>query len=198
MLARILTGWGIRPRNGRGGNAYGFYFDPRRHDFSDKIFLGRSIKGGVQLAFLALGGWDTHINQGATQGQLANHLKPLGEGLAALVTGLGPTYRDTVILVISEFGRTVRENGNAGTDHGHGNVMWVMGGAVRGGKVYGDWPGLAEKNLYQKRDLAVTTDFRSAIGTVLGRHLRLDDRQLEVVFPAMPGANRNIDSLIRA
>lgn len=167
---------------------------------NDTERLGALMAGssGVQLAFLALGGWDTHVNQGAAQGQLANHLKPLSEGLAALATGLGPTYQDTVILVISEFGRTVRENGNAGTDHGHGNVMWVMGGAVQGGKVYGEWPGLAEENLYQGRDLAVTTDFRSAIGTVLAHHLRLDDRQLSGVFPEMPNARREIETIIKS
>ncbi len=152
----------------------------------------------VQLAFLALGGWDTHVNQGASQGQLANHLKPLADGLAALAQGLGPTFSDTVILVISEFGRTVRENGNAGTDHGHGNVMWVMGGGVQGSKVYGEWPGLAEESLYQGRDLAVTTDFRSVLGAVMLHHLRLDVHQVERVLPGMPIANPGLAKLIRA
>jgi len=137
----------------------------------------------IQLAFLAVGGWDTHINQGATTGQLANHLRPLGDGLSRLARNLGDAYRDTMIVVMSEFGRTVRENGNGGTDHGHGNVMWVMGGAVRGGRVYGNWPGLAEENLYQGRDLAVTTDFREVIGAVLTRHLKLDGQRVAAVFP---------------
>ena len=137
----------------------------------------------IQLAFMAVGGWDTHVNQGASAGQLANHLKPLGDGLANLARQLGAAYGDTAIVVMSEFGRTVRENGNGGTDHGHGNVMWVMGGAVRGGKVYGKWPGLSEENLYQGRDLAITTDFREVIATVLARHLKLDGRKLAGVFP---------------
>ncbi len=95
----------------------------------------------VTLAFMALGGWDTHVNQGSSKGQLARNLEQLGKGLAALQTELGSTYADTTILVMSEFGRTVHENGNGGTDHGHGNVMWVLGGGIRGGRVYGDWRG---------------------------------------------------------
>ncbi len=137
----------------------------------------------TQLGFLALGGWDTHVNQGNSQGPLARKLKPLGEGLATLVQELGPLYSDTMILVMSEFGRTVKENGNGGTDHGHGNVMWVLGGDVRGGQVYGEWPGLDESELYQKRDLAVTTDFRDAIATVLEGHLGVNQNQLAQIFP---------------
>ncbi|MHB8743288.1 MAG: DUF1501 domain-containing protein [Sulfuricaulis sp.] len=137
----------------------------------------------IQLAFLAVGGWDTHVNQGTTTGQLANHLRPLADGLAGLAQNLGAAYGDTTIIVISEFGRTVHENGNGGTDHGHGNVMWLMGGDIHGGKVYGKWPGLSTENLYQGRDLAVTTDFREVIGTVLARHLNLDEQQLAAVFP---------------
>jgi uncharacterized protein (DUF1501 family) len=140
----------------------------------------------IQLAFFGLSGWDTHVREGATEGQLANHLKPLGEGLAQLRSGLGDTYGHTVILVISEFGRTARENGNGGTDHGHGNAMWVMGGPVSGGKVYGQWPGLDEDNLHEQRDLAVTTDFRTVIAGVLTRHLKLDAPQIASVFPGAP------------
>jgi uncharacterized protein (DUF1501 family) len=151
---------------------------------------------GVQLAFFDLGGWDTHVNQGTSQGQLANHLKPLADGLAVLARGLGAAYGNTVILVMSEFGRTVRENGNRGTDHGHGNVMWVMGGPVKGGRVYGAWPGLAEDALYQQRDLAVTTDFRSAVALVLERHLRLDKHALDLVFPGAPPPAAAITGLV--
>ncbi len=142
----------------------------------------------IQLAFLAVGGWDTHVNQGAATGQLANHLRPLGDGLANLARNLGGAYGDTAIIVMSEFGRTLRENGNGGTDHGHGNVMWVMGGAVRGGKVYGKWPGLSAEDLYQNRDLAVTTDFREVIGAILARHMNLDNRQQAGVFPGFKPA----------
>ncbi len=142
----------------------------------------------IRLAVIGLSGWDTHVNQGNHKGQLANRLRPLGEGLAALARGSGEAWRDTVVLVLSEFGRTVRENGNGGTDHGHGNVIWALGGAVNGGRVYGDWPGLALGQLYQKRDLAVTTDFRSVLAGILERHMRLTDRQLEAVLPNTPPA----------
>jgi uncharacterized protein (DUF1501 family) len=140
----------------------------------------------IQLAFFGLSGWDTHIAQGGAEGQLANHLKGLGDGLAQLRTGLGDVYGHTVVLVISEFGRTAHENGNGGTDHGHGNVMWAMGGPVAGGKVYGDWPGLDEDELHEGRDLAVTADFRSVIGDVLQKHLRIAPEQLTAVFPHRP------------
>ena len=138
----------------------------------------------LRLAFLAVGGWDTHANQGAARGQLAGHLQPLGQGLAALAQGLGPVLEETVVVVMSEFGRTVRQNGNGGTDHGHGNVMWLLGGKVAGGKVHGRWPGLADTALHEGRDLAVTTDFRDVLATVAERHLGLRDRDLATLFPA--------------
>ncbi|MFL6635070.1 MAG: DUF1501 domain-containing protein [Massilia sp.] len=140
----------------------------------------------IQLAFVALGGWDTHANQGAASGQLANRLAPLGQGLAVLAERLGPLFDDTVVVVMSEFGRTARENGNGGTDHGHGNVMWVMGGKVRGGKVYGDWEGVGDAKLNEGRDLPVTTDFRSVLAQISEEHLMLGNKRLEQVFPAMP------------
>ncbi|KGF81882.1 hypothetical protein IA69_09925 [Massilia sp. JS1662] len=140
----------------------------------------------IQLAFVALGGWDTHANQGAATGQLANRLAPLGQGLAVLADRLGPLFDDTVVVVMSEFGRTARENGNGGTDHGHGNVMWVMGGKVRGGKVYGDWEGVGDAKLNEGRDLPVTTDFRSVLAQISEEHLMLGDKRLEQVFPALP------------
>lgn len=137
----------------------------------------------VRLAFLGVGGWDTHANQGASRGQLANHLQPLGSGLATLAQGLGPALDDTVVVVMSEFGRTVRENGNGGTDHGHGNAMWLLGGPVAGGKVHGRWPGLETSALHEGRDLAVTTDFRDVLATLAERHLRLKDGELATLFP---------------
>jgi uncharacterized protein (DUF1501 family) len=152
----------------------------------------------IRVAFMALGGWDTHVSQGAATGQLAGHLKPLADGLSSLATNLGPNYQDTVILVISEFGRTMHENGNGGTDHGHGNVMWVMGGPVKGGKVYGRWPGLATGDLYQERDLAVTTDFREPIAMVLQQHMQFSDSQINRVFPGRPGSTGNVHGLIKA
>lgn len=152
----------------------------------------------IRLAFLSVGGWDTHVNQGASRGQLATHLAALGQGLAALVQGLGPLYQDSVVLVMSEFGRTFRENGNAGTDHGHGNVMWLMGGKVNGGKVHGQWPGLTDADLYQNRDLAITTDFRQVIATVLTRHLQLPDTKLAGVFPDGTGTSSKLSALLNA
>jgi uncharacterized protein (DUF1501 family) len=137
----------------------------------------------IELAFMALGGWDTHVNQGASQGQLAARLQQLGNGLVSLQKGLGNVYKDTTILVMSEFGRTVRENGNGGTDHGYGNVMWVLSGGIRGGKVYGEWPGLSTTQLHEGRDLRVTTDFRDVVITILERQMRLDTAKVSQVFP---------------
>ena len=152
----------------------------------------------IRLAFASLGGWDTHVNQGSHDGQLANRLRPLGAGLAALAQGLGGDWNNTVVVVISEFGRTAHENGNRGTDHGHGNVIWVMGGPVKGGKVYGDWPGLAAAQLYQGRDLAVTTDYRHVLATILERHLRLPDAAMAKVFPGMPAPSGNLAQILAA
>lgn len=135
---------------------------------------------GMQLAFLELGGWDTHVTQ---KGQLDRKLERLGGGLATLASELGEVYGDTAIAVISEFGRTAKENGNKGTDHGRGNAMWLLGGGIRGGRVYGRWPGLAESQLYEKRDLQVTTDFRDAIATLLESHLNLGSDRIARVFP---------------
>jgi uncharacterized protein (DUF1501 family) len=151
----------------------------------------------VQLAFFALGGWDTHANQGAGTGQLANRLAPLGQGLALLAQRLGPMFDDTTIVVMSEFGRTARENGNSGTDHGHGNVMWVLGGGVAGGKVLGDWRGVGNDQLNEGRDLPVTTDFRVVLANIAERHLRLGDSQLVKVFPSLPAMPTNL-RLLRA
>jgi uncharacterized protein (DUF1501 family) len=138
----------------------------------------------VQVGFFALSGWDTHVREGsAAEGVLPVHLRQLGDGLAGFRSGLGSAYADTAILVISEFGRTARENGDGGTDHGHGNVMWALGGAIKGGKVYGKWPGLDDHELHEARDLAVMTDFRSVAGSVLSEHLRLTPADLGAVFP---------------
>ena len=148
----------------------------------------------VQLAFIALGGWDTHANQGAATGQLANRLTPLGIGLATLAQRLGPMFDDTTIVVMSEFGRTARQNGNAGTDHGHAGVMFALGGPVRGGRVYGKWPGLAPEQLYEGRDLALTTDFRRVLGEGVYRHL--GNKHLEVVFPGFESSPQGFLGLL--
>jgi uncharacterized protein (DUF1501 family) len=145
--------------------------------------IARLIKSnvGLEAAFTEIGGWDTHANQGGATGQLANRLKELADGLAAFYRDLGDRMEDVIVLTMSEFGRTARENGNRGTDHGHANVMFAMGGKVRGGKVYGRWPGLASNALYEGRDLALTTDFRLVCGEVLTRHLGHKD--LSRIFP---------------
>jgi uncharacterized protein (DUF1501 family) len=152
----------------------------------------------IRLAFVALGGWDSHVEQGNATGPLANRLRALGDGIAALAQGLGSAWADSAVVVISEFGRTVRENGDGGTDHGHGNAIWVAGGGIKGGRVYGEWPGLSPERLYQRRDLAVTTDFRTAIGVVVDRHLRLPDSRLAGVFPGAPAATPALTAMVPA
>jgi uncharacterized protein (DUF1501 family) len=136
---------------------------------------------GVRVAFADIGGWDHHVNEGSTQGQIANVLGEFSQSIAALWTDLGDLGEDTVNVTMSEFGRTVRENGNRGTDHGHANVMFVLGGPVKGGKVYGRWPGLDPSELYEGRDLAVTTDFRLVLSEVVSRSL--ENKDLQTVFP---------------
>lgn len=147
--------------------------------------LGRLMRGNasLQIAFADLGGWDTHINQGNAEGQLANRLEPLGLGLATLARELGQDWDNTVVLVMSEFGRTIRENGTGGTDHGHGNVMWLLGGKINGGRIHGAWGGLSER--YQDRDVPVLNDYRHILANLLGSHLQLSDSQLASVLPNM-------------
>jgi uncharacterized protein (DUF1501 family) len=137
---------------------------------------------GLEIAFAEAGGWDTHVNQGSSAGQLGTRLDDFGRGIAALARDLGDRMSDIVILTMSEFGRAVAENGNRGTDHGHGNAMMIIGGQnVRGGKVYGRWPGLAREQRYDGRDLAVTTDFRSVFAEVVRTHLGVSDTR--TIFP---------------
>jgi uncharacterized protein (DUF1501 family) len=151
--------------------------------------LGRLLRHepGLRAAFLSVGGWDTHVAQGAARGALADRLRGLAGGLNALAGQLGEQLDHTVIVVLSEFGRTVRQNGTRGTDHGHGNVMWLLGGPVQGGRVAGEWPGLEQSAQHDGRDLAVTTDFRQVLAEVLERHMRLDERALAQVLPDGPG-----------
>ena len=152
--------------------------------FADSLRqLAQLIKAdlGVQVAFADIGGWDHHVNQGATEGQLANVLREFSQSIAAFWTDLGDLGEDTVLVTMSEFGRTARENGNRGTDHGHANAMFVLGGPVKGGKVYGRWPGLDPSQLYEGRDLALTTDFRQVVGEAVTRHL--GNKNLAKVFP---------------
>lgn len=145
----------------------------------------------VRLAVVPVGGWDTHINQGAGTGQLANRFNVLGQSLEALVRNLGDRFADTTILVMSEFGRTLRQNGSGGTDHGRGNVACVIAGlGLARSQVLGEWPGLEQSALNEGRDLAITTDFREVIATVLEQRWRLNDAQLARVLPSMPARRR--------
>jgi uncharacterized protein (DUF1501 family) len=136
---------------------------------------------GLEVAFAESGGWDTHVNQGSVQGQLAARLDDFSRSLAALVIDLGDRMADIVIVTMSEFGRAVNENGNRGTDHGHGNAMLVIGAGVRGGRIYGRWPGLAADRRFEGRDLAVTTDFRDVFGEIVVRHMGLTNAA--TIFP---------------
>ena len=141
--------------------------------------IARLIKAdvGVEVAFADIGGWDHHSNE---TGQLTNQLRQFGSSLAAFTQDLGDRMEDVVLVTMSEFGRTVAENGNAGTDHGHGNVMMVLGGGVRGGRLYGEWPGIEPEQLFERRDLAVTTDFRDVLGELVSGHL---SQKVDQVFP---------------
>jgi uncharacterized protein (DUF1501 family) len=136
---------------------------------------------GVEAAFADIGGWDTHENEGAADGQLAGRLKDFSQGLNAFWTDMGDEAENIVLVTMSEFGRTCRQNGTGGTDHGHANVMFVLGGPVRGGKVYGRWPGLSPERLYEGRDLAITTDFRQILGEAAFK--TLGSQKLDLVFP---------------
>lgn len=158
--------------------------------------ISRLIKAniGLEIAFTESEGWDTHVNQGGASGVMANRLRELAQGLAAFYQDLGDRMDDVVLLTLSEFGRTVRENGNRGTDHGHANVMLLLGGSVRGGKVYGRWPGLEPELLYEGRDLALTTDFRSVCGELLARHMGL--RDLSKIFPGYTAPHPPLGLLI--
>ncbi|MEO8161119.1 MAG: DUF1501 domain-containing protein [Arenimonas sp.] len=160
--------------------------------------LAQLIKAdvGLRLGFAEAGGWDTHVNQGGATGQLANRLREFGQGIAAFLTDLGPQRDEVLLVTMSEFGRTVRENGSRGTDHGHGNAMLLFGNGVDGGKVHGRWPGLASSQLYEGRDLAVATDFRTVLGEVAHRHLRATN--LQALFPGFADDRASFVGAVRA
>ncbi len=150
---------------------------------------------GLEVSFVDTGGWDNHVNEGGAQGQLSNLLRELGQSLAAFSRDMGDRMEDIVVVTMSEFGRTAHENGNRGTDHGHANVMLVMGGDVKGGKVYGKWPGLAPEQLNEGRDLTLTTDFRSVLGEVISHHLGATE--LDRVFPGFANDPRKFPNLLK-
>jgi uncharacterized protein (DUF1501 family) len=160
--------------------------------------IGQLLKAniGVEVLFVDCGGWDNHVNEGGVQGQLSNLLKDLGQGLAAFHQDMGDRMQDIVFVTMSEFGRTAKENGNHGTDHGHANCMFIMGGDVKGGQVYGKWPGLNDHQLNEGRDLALTTDFRSVVGEILTKHIGV--KELNAVFPGFDNNPRKFPGLVRS
>lgn len=155
--------------------AKGFELEARR--------IAKLMRDNYNLGFVDVGGWDTHVNQGAATGYLANRLDELGVGLAAYAQELGPDWRDTTVVVMSEFGRTFRQNGNRGTDHGHGSVFWVMGGSVRGNQVAGEQLRVEQATLFQNRDFPVLNEYRAVLGGLLQRQYGLSASQIDSVFP---------------
>jgi len=156
-------------------SAKGFELEARR--------IGKLMKDSYKLGFVDVGGWDTHVGQGGATGYLANRLDELGQGLAALPQELGRAWKDTVVVVVSEFGRTLRQNGNRGTDHGHGSVLWVMGGSVRGGRVLGEQVAVERATLFQDRDLPVLNNYRDTLGGLFQRQFGLGPAEVAQVFP---------------
>jgi uncharacterized protein (DUF1501 family) len=146
--------------------------------------IGLLMRDRFNLGFVDVGGWDTHVNQGGAEGYLAGRIGELGRGLAALKTSLGPAWHDTMVVVVSEFGRTFRENGDRGTDHGHGSSYWVLGGAVKGGRIAGPQVAVSEANLFQNRDWPVLTDYRALIGGLMRKAYGLSQMQVMQIFPA--------------
>ena len=165
----------LREANRGSINPKGFELEARR--------IGHLMRDRYRLGFVDVGGWDTHVGEGGSQGALANNLDSLGRGLVALAEELGPRWKDTVVVVISEFGRTFRENGNKGTDHGHGSTYWILGGGLRGGAVVGPQVKVERATLLQDRDYPVLTDVRSLLGGVFNRMFGLSTSDLDRVFP---------------
>jgi len=160
---------------------------PKGYELSARR-IGRLMRDQFNLGFVDVGGWDTHVNQGGATGYLADRLAELGRGLLGFAEELGPAaWHDTVVVVISEFGRTMRENGDKGTDHGHGSVYWILGGGVKGGRIAGEQVRVEQANLFQNRDYPVLTDYRALFGGLLQRMYGLDVARLDKVFPkALP------------
>ena len=152
----------------------------------EAVKIGRLMQESFNVGFIDVGGWDTHVNEAAdngAKGQLADKLAALGQGLAGMAQAMGPAWRDTTVVVLSEFGRTFRENGDRGTDHGHGTVYWTLGGAVQGGRIVGEQLALSPQTLNQNRDYPVLTDYRDLLGGLFQRLWSLRPAQVEAVFP---------------
>jgi uncharacterized protein (DUF1501 family) len=154
--------------------------------------MARFMRSQYRLGFVDVGGWDTHVNEGGAHGVLASNLTSLGSGLATFAQTLGDEWDNTVVFVLSEFGRTFRENGNGGTDHGHGSVYWVLGGRINGGRIAGEQVRIQRSTLFQDRDYPVLNNYRNVLAGLFGRLWGLDSRQLEVIFPGAPPANLNL------
>ena len=155
-------------------NAKGFELEAQR--------IARLMKERYNLGFVDVGGWDTHVNQGGASGYLASRLEELGRGLATFAQEMGPAWRNTTVVVASEFGRTFRQNGNRGTDHGHGSVYWVLGGGLHGGKIAGEQQKVEQASLFQNRDYPVLNEYRAVMGGLFARQFGLNSKQLEQVF----------------
>ncbi|NVO17966.1 MAG: DUF1501 domain-containing protein [Rhodoplanes sp.] len=149
--------------------------------------IGRLMREQFNLGFVDVGGWDTHVNQGGATGYLADRLAELGRGLSGFAEEIGPQWTNTVVVVVSEFGRTFRENGNRGTDHGHGSVYWVLGGALKGGRIAGDQVAVDQPHLFQNRDYPVLTDYRALLAGLFQRLYGLDQAALHRVFAGVKG-----------
>ena len=166
-------------------SAKGFELSARR--------IGRLMRTDYNLGFVDVGGWDTHVNQGAAQGYLAGRLAELGRGLAGFAEEIGPeTWNSTIVVVVSEFGRTFRENGDKGTDHGHGSAYWVMGGSVRGGRMAGEQVQVTQASLNQNRDFPVLTDYRALLGGIFQRAYGLDANRVGQIFPQIAAKDLQI------
>jgi uncharacterized protein (DUF1501 family) len=155
--------------------ARGFELEARR--------MAGLMRDRFNVGFIDVGGWDTHVNQGNAQGQLATLLASLGQGLSGFAEQMGPAWSQTIVVVLSEFGRTFRENGTRGTDHGHGSVHWVLGGTVQGGRLAGEQVAVEPRTLNQNRDFPVLTDYRAMLGGIFKRMYSLDTTRLQRVFP---------------
>jgi uncharacterized protein (DUF1501 family) len=174
-LARVME-QEMREANRGAITPKGFELEARR--------IGRLMREQYRIGFIDVGGWDTHVNEGAAQGALAGGIESLGAGLLGLSQELGPEWRNTLVAVISEFGRTLRENGNHGTDHGHGSVYWLLGGSINGGRIAGEQTPVARASLFQDRDYPVLNEYRALLSGLFRRTFGLSPEQLERVFPA--------------
>jgi uncharacterized protein (DUF1501 family) len=159
----------------------GFELEARR--------IGRLMRDQYRIGFIDVGGWDTHVNEGAAQGALANNIESLGRGLAALSQELGGEWRNTVVAVVSEFGRTFRENGNKGTDHGHGSVYWLLGGSINGGRIAGEQARVEKTSLFQDRDYPVLNEYRAVLGGLFAALWGLSEDEVQTVFPGSTSTN---------